>query len=49
MDNKWFLKCKNCGDTYCGQCSYYDHWEDFCSDECYKEYLESARKEDVTK
>ena len=38
MNNKLIGKCKNCDQWYCMECSENEHWEEFCSGNCEREY-----------
>lgn len=39
MNNKLIGECRNCQQMYCMECTEHDHWEGFCSDNCYDEYI----------
>ena len=40
MSNKSIAKCKQCYGDYCYECSINKDWQNFCSEECEKKYLE---------
>jgi len=51
MSNNMMLgECKNCGQTYCQECSDNIDWLNFCSTKCELEYRDSQEfKDDLAK
>lgn len=43
MNNQMIGKCKYCNQDYCMECSKHKHWQEFCSEDCYDEYIAEPR------
>lgn len=39
MNNRMRGECTNCKQMYCMECSEHEHWQEFCSERCYDEYV----------
>jgi len=45
-ESKFIFKCDFCRETYCGNCSDADKYNEFCSEKCEKDSKEQKLKED---
>ncbi len=39
MNSQMIGSCKNCEQDYCQECTNAEHWQDFCSKQCEKEFV----------